>query len=104
MNADNLLRRLADLAPDILSHHQDMGKGTPELCRVCVVLNDLTAYLSREKGPVVSVWITFEKFLGDWYVDRVEEDPFRHAMEVRLPVPAHLLNPAPIEGEVVEGE
>ena len=101
MTADDILKRLFAI------EDKTFEPGGWDESAYIVLIDDARAYLAaREKVVWAETLVRFvppanghpwRVMLGAWSKDEA-------AVRVRLPVPAHLLNPAPIEGEVVEGE
>ena len=103
MTADEILKRLVDAQDYARTHRaESLYK---DLLRVDEIANDARAYLAAaEKRVYAEGHVQF--FKGDlddvdrWYVEDERGD--LEGFQVRIPVPAHLLTPEILEGEVIE--
>jgi len=93
MKADEILRRLVewfDNGPirDIQTRND--------------IVDDARAYLAREQGPVaegfVVMWVEGD---GGWTFESCYESDVQ-SVKVRIPVPAHIVNPPVVDAEVIE--
>ena len=103
MNADDLLRRLVEW-------NSRWGYEGP--VGIVDIIDDARVYLSREKGPVAEGWVQVRQQGGKWVVGwdpdltvqeilEVADEPNDPLMRVRIPVPAHIVSPPTVEGEVI---
>jgi hypothetical protein len=93
--AREVLRRL------VAYHDSDDPRSNEYLS--CVA--DARALLAStsEEGPVAEGFVRFEQDSDDaWYIDDALCDSEPGYIKVRIPVPAHLVNPPVVEGEVVK--
>ena len=97
MTADDILKRLLAI------EDKAFEPGGWDESAYIVLIDDARAYLAaREKVVWAEGWVNF--FSGDYGWFFQDATGSTGSTRVKVPVPAHLLNPAPIEGEVVEGE
>ena len=89
--ADDLLRRLVEL--------EDVN-GEWDQSKYLVIIADASAYLSREKGPVAEMRVLFAPHNGAWHM---AQSYSKDDTLLRVEVPAHIVSPPTVLGEVVEG-
>ena len=89
MNADEILRSIVAAYDDMIGSQTLEG-----------AVDDARAYLSRKKGPVAEMRVLFAPHNGAWHM---AQSYSKDDTLLRVEVPAHIVSPPTVLGEVVEG-